>query len=195
MISSIKGTLTYKTGEYVVVEVGGIGFKVIVPTSTLESLGTVGDTVTLMTHMHVREDILALYGFSTDQERRMFELLINISGVGPKAAISILSATPLDSLYTAIALGNPEILTRIPGIGAKTAGRIVLELKGKIDPNYAASRPSELANADTEVLAALTNLGYSVVEAQTALRSLPADGNLSTEDKILQALRYFAEHK
>lgn len=178
-----------------VVEVGGIGFKVFVPASTLESIGSVGETVTLLTHMHVREDILALYGFSTDQERRMFELLLNVSGVGPKAAIGILSATRMEALYTAIASGNADILTRIPGIGAKTAGRIVLELKGKIDSRYAASGSPESAITDADVLAALTNLGYSVAEAQAAIRSLPVDGNLSTEDKILQALRYFAEHR
>ncbi|MBI2955076.1 MAG: Holliday junction branch migration protein RuvA [Chloroflexi bacterium] len=195
MISSIRGTVASKTGEYVVVEVGGIGFKILAPTSTLDGLGAVGEPVTLMTHLHVREDNLSLFGFVSDQERRMFELLLNVSGVGPKAALNILSATPLESLYTAIASGNSDILTRIPGIGAKTAGRIVLDLKGKIDPRHATSRPADVASADADVLAALTNLGYSLVEAQSAVRALPNEGVLSAEDKIVQALRYFAEQR
>ncbi|MCL5265229.1 MAG: Holliday junction branch migration protein RuvA [Chloroflexi bacterium] len=195
MISSVRGTILQKTSEYVVVDVGGIGFKVFVTSTTLGALGAVGDTATLMTHMYVREDNLSLYGFATDEERRMFELLLGVSGVGPKMAIGILSTAALDSLRVAIASGSTDTLTRVPGIGAKLAGRIVLELKGKIDPRSVAGREPELVATDPDVLAALTNLGYSVVEAQSAIRSLPTDASISTEEKILQALRYFAEQR
>jgi Holliday junction DNA helicase RuvA len=195
MIASVKGTLTLTTGEYVVIDVGGIGFKIFTSTSTLDVLGSNGETVTLLTHLHVREDNLTLFGFATEPELRIFELLLSVSGVGPKAALGILSAMPVDSLFTAIAAGSADLLTRIPGVGTKTAGRIVLELKNKIDSRHAAVRPVEMAASDVDVLAALTGLGYSLAEAQAAVRSLPANNSLSTEEKILQALRYFGEQR
>lgn len=192
MISSVKGILRKRSTEFVVVEVGGVGFKVHVPASTLSVLGDVGDLVALHTHLHLREDNLALYGFATEDEMSTFELLLNVSGVGPRAALSILSATSVDSLRLAIASGNVEMLTRIPGIGAKTAGRIVLELKGKIDVSSLRAADSEAAVGDSDVLAALINLGYSPAEAQAAIRSCPRDGNSAVEDRIVAALRYFA---
>lgn len=192
MISSVKGILQKRSTEFVVVEVGGVGFKVHVPASTLSVLGGVGDPVALHTHLHLREDNLALYGFATEDELSTFELLLNVSGVGPRAALSILSATSVDSLRLAIASGNVEMLTRIPGIGAKTAGRIVLELKGKIDVTSLRTADSEAAVDDSDVLAALINLGYSPAEAQAAIRSCPRDGKSTVEDRIVAALRYFA---
>ncbi len=192
MISSLRGVLTQRGSDFAIVEVGGVGFKVSSPTSTLSTLGDIGDKVQVLTHLYLREDNLALYGFATEGERQIFELLLNVSGVGPRVALSILSAMSVDSIRAAIGAGSAETLTRIPGIGAKLAGRLILELKGKIDTRGLVGQAVEIAPTDADVLAALTNLGYSVAEAQAALRSLPKDGEMGTEERILAALRYFA---
>lgn len=192
MISSIKGILQKRSTEFVIVEVGGVGFKVYVPASTLTAIGDLGDIVALHTHLHLREDNLALYGFATEDELSTFELLINVSGVGPRAALSVLSAVSVDSLRLAIASGNVEMLTRVPGIGTKTAGRIVLELKGKIDVSSLKPADSGVFVDDADVLGALVNLGYSLAEAQSAIRSCPREGNPPVEDRILAVLRYLA---
>lgn len=193
MISSLRGTLLRTTAEYVIVEVGGVGFKVFVPTSTLATLGSSGDRITLHTHLHIREDNLSLFGFSTEEELSTFELLIGVSGVGPKVALAVLSASSTDSLRMAIATGNAEMLRRIPGVGAKTAGRIILELKGKIDTTALSPREADGFVGDAEVYSGLVNLGYSPAEAQAAVRSLPPDGGSTIEERIVAALRYFAE--
>ncbi len=193
MISSIRGILQKTTTESIVVEVGGVGFKVFVPTSTLSMLGNIGDSVSLVTHLHIREDNLSLYGFATEDELSTFELLINVSGIGPKVGLSILSASSIDSLRLAIATGNVETLKRIPGIGAKTAGRIILDLKGKIDATSITPREAGSAIGDADVFGALLNLGYSPAEAQEAIQSLPPDGSSNLEERIVAALRYFSE--
>ncbi|MCL5960940.1 MAG: Holliday junction branch migration protein RuvA [Chloroflexi bacterium] len=193
MISSITGIIKKKSSEFVVVEAGGLGYKVFVPGSTLTALGALGDAAALHTHLHMREDNLSLYGFATEEELSTFELLINVSGVGPKAALSILSSSTVDALRLAIATGNTEMLRRIPGIGAKTAGRIILDLKGKIDLSTVKTPESASIADDSDVLSALVNLGYSPVEAQAAIRSSPQDGTAPVEERIVAALRYFAE--
>ncbi|MBI4317809.1 MAG: Holliday junction branch migration protein RuvA [Chloroflexi bacterium] len=192
MISSLRGLLAHRANDHVIVEVGGVGFKVSIPVSTLATLGDIGDRVHLLTFLYIREDNLALYGFATEDERQVFELLLSVSGVGPRVALGILSAMSPDTFRASIATGNTAVLTRIPGIGSKLAGRIALELKGKIDARSVTGQALEIAGTDSDVLAALTNLGYSATEAQAAVRSLPTDGSQSTEDRILAALRYFA---
>jgi holliday junction DNA helicase RuvA len=192
LIASVRGHLQARSADTVVVDVGGIGLRVLVPTSTLARLGGVGEAVSLQTYLYVREDILALYGFSTAEEREMFELLLTVSGVGPRLALALLSGASVDSLRLAIGTGNAEGLTGIPGIGRKLAARIVLELKGKVDVRGAESAPSlGLANGDAEVLAALAGLGYPAVDAQRAVQALPKDTDLSVEEKIVLALRQF----
>lgn len=192
MIASVRGHLQARSADTVVVDVGGIGLRMLVPTSTLARLGGVGEAVSLQTYLYVREDILALYGFSTAEEREMFELLLTVSGVGPRLALALLSGASVDSLRLAIGTGNAEGLTGIPGIGRKLAARIVLELKGKVDVRGAEAAPSlGLASGDAEVLAALAGLGYPAVDAQRAVQSLPKDSDLSVEERIVLALRQF----
>ncbi|MCL4395309.1 MAG: Holliday junction branch migration protein RuvA [Chloroflexi bacterium] len=192
MIASLAGTLEARLPESAVVNVGGIGFKVHAPTQTLAALGAIGQQVRLLTLLYVRQDQLSLYGFATAEELRMFELLLTVSGIGPKVGIAILSSAPLDVLHVAIATGNAEPLTRIPGIGRKTAARLVLELKGKIAAGELAPDVSVATMEDAEILAALTSLGYTAGEAQLAIRAIPADTGTTVEERITAALRYFA---
>ncbi|MCL4459526.1 MAG: Holliday junction branch migration protein RuvA [Chloroflexi bacterium] len=191
MISCVRGVLETRTGEYAIVNVGGLSFRIYAPTSTLREIGSIGEAVHLFTHLYVREDNLSLYGFATEDELHMFELLLTISGVGPKAATAILSAVPVPHLQIAIASGNADFLTRVPGIGRKMAGRIILELKGKVAAEGLTAPLSIVAPADADILAALTNLGYSASEAQAAIRSLPDDHTLTIEERIILALRFF----
>jgi len=192
VIASLTGTLEARTAEHAVINVGGVGLKVSAPTQTLAALGAIGQQARLVTLLYVRQEHLALYGFATDEELRMFELLLTVSGIGPKAGIAILSSAPMDVLRVAIATGNADPLTRIPGIGRKMAARIVLELKGKIAAGDLVSSTTVATVEDAEILAALTSLGYTTGEAQAAIRSLAADVGNSVEDRIIAALRYFA---
>ena len=195
MIAAIRGVLEARTADYAIVGVGGLSFKVLAPTSTLAQLGDIGDEVKLHTHLYAREDNLSLFGFSSELELKMFELLLTVSGVGPKAAVNILSAASLDVLCTAIASGNAGLLTKIPGIGRKTAERVILELRGKVDVAGVPAATSAGRTDDDEVVAALVNLGYSTAEAQSAVRSLPPVASASLEDRILLALQHFAERR
>ena len=192
MIASVEGVLELQSPGSIVVRVGGIGLRLQVPTTLQGRIGSVGDVVRLSTHLHVREDNLALFGFGSDEELRMFELLLTVSGVGPRLALTLLSATSVEMLSQALASGKPEALTGVPGVGKKLAGRLVLELKGKVEAPVALAAAVPGSALDGDVLAALTGLGYSVAEAQSAIRSLPDDAELTTEERIVRALRYFA---
>jgi len=191
MIAGLNGTLAGRLGDSLLVDVQGVVFQVHVPASTLSQAGNSGDPVRLHTYLYVREDTLALYGFSTVEERDFFLLLLTVSGVGPKSALAILSSLPFDDLRLAIASGNADLLGRTPGIGKKTAEKIVFHLKGKVTAPPGRGIPSPV-RTDPDLLAALTGLGYSMVEAQMAIASLPADPDLTLEDKIRLALSYFA---
>lgn len=193
MIVTVRGVLEARYSDAVVVGVGGISLRLPVPASTLARLGPVGERVTLHTHLYVREDNLTLYGFATQEELELFELLLTVSGVGPRVALALLSGASVESLRLAIGSGNAELLTTIPGVGRKLAGRLVLDLKGKIQSRGLPGVVAAAAAADVEVLAALTNLGYSVADAQRAIQSLPPDASLSTEEKIVLALRHFSQ--
>ena len=190
MIASVRGVLLVKGADHVVVEVGGLGVKVHVPASLVERLGTVGDEVTLSTHLLVREDDLSLYGFATGEELKLFEMLLRVSGIGPRTAMGMMSALAPESLKQAIAAGDVVALSRIPGLGKKTAERLVLDLRDKVGAVavQAAMPFSGLTVAEAEVMAALTSLGYSAAEAQQAVRALPAE-QMTLEEKILSALR------
>jgi holliday junction DNA helicase RuvA len=191
VIAAVDGTLEARLAEGVVVRVGGVSLLVQTPVSTLARLGPEGSAVRLYTHLHVREDVLALYGFLSREELRAFELLITISGIGPKLALALLANLSVEALHVAIAGGNVDALTGIPGIGKRTAGRIVLELRDKIGPAPTGG-PALPQTASEELIGALTSLGYSAVQIQSALRTLPADPSLSLEDKIILALRGLA---
>lgn len=190
MITNLKGRLEAKGEDYVVVNVGGIGFKVHVPTSFLGELGGIGEQVRLFTHLHVRENELALYGCGSKEKLTLFELLLSVSGIGPKTALAVLSTLSVDSLQLALAQGKPEILARAPGIGMKTAKKLIFELKDKLEVELVPAAPFP-TEADVEVIEALTSLGYSVAEAQRALQSVPKEVT-EVEERVRSALSYFA---
>jgi len=190
MIASLKGKLESLGGDGAVIDVGGIGFRVYMPTSTLTTLGAVGGEVKLYTHLHLREDNATLYGFASSGELELFRVLIGITGLGPRLALAIISAMDIESLAAAIATGNADLLTGIPGIGKKMANRLVLELKDKLGAGLAIAPAAQAAQENADVLAALTSLGYSVSEATRAVADLPREQGLSLEDKVKLALGF-----
>ena len=192
MIANLKGRIEAIGKDYLVVGVGGIGFKVYVPTSVLETSEGLGRQVELFTHLHVRENELTLYGCGSEDALALFELLLGVSGVGPRVALAMLSTMSPDSLRLAIAQGNAVALTRVPGIGPKMAKKIVFHLKDRIAVEVGPEAVPFLTDADAEVIAALTSLGYSVVEAQSAIQSLPAE-EMEIEERVRLALAYFAK--
>jgi Holliday junction DNA helicase RuvA len=191
MIASLYGKLQALGSDWAIINVGGIGFQVYMPTSTLSTLGAIGKEVGLHTHLHLREDNVTLYGFATAEELGLFETLIGVSGLGPRLALAMLSTMSVEKLAIAIATSNVDVLTVVPGIGKKTANRIILELKDKIAAGLMAVPAAQFAEENTEVLAALTSLGYSISEATRAIATLPPDQALSLEEKIKLALAYF----
>ena len=191
MIASLHGKLESVGSDGAIINVGGIGFRVYMPTSTLSTLGKIGEEVELHTYLHLREDNAALYGFASTDELGLFQNLISVSGLGPKLALAMLSAMNIERLTMAIATSSADLLTEIPGIGKKMANRLILELKEKIGAGWITTPAVQLAEENAEVVAALTSLGYSVSEATRAVASLPPDSELSLEDKVKQALAYF----
>jgi Holliday junction DNA helicase RuvA len=188
MIATLHGKIQSRTDDSLVVNIGGIGFRVRVPSTTLANLGAVGSDVELFTHLRVREDELSLYGFASEDELRLFETLMTVSGIGPKVAMNVISSASIDTLRVAIAQGNVDVLTAIPGIGKKTAQRLALELKGKVDVSGLGA-VSELTAVDADVVDALINLGYSAAEAARAARSVPSTAK-TIEDRVRVALQY-----
>ena len=191
MIASLRGTLEELSSDWAIINVGGIGFQVYTSTTTLSTLGAIGKEVRLYTHLHLREDNVALYGFASAEELGLFQSLIGVSGLGPKLALAMLSAMDVEKLAMAIATGSSDLLTVIPGIGKKMAQRLVLELKDKIGAGWITTPAAQLAQENTEVLAVLTSLGYSVSEANRAIAALPPASDLSLEERIKLALQYF----
>jgi len=191
MIASLYGKLESLGSDGAIINVGGIGFRVYMPTSTLSTLGKIGEDVKLHTYFHLREDNAALYGFASTDELGLFQNLISVSGLGPKLALAMLSAMNIERLTMAIATSSVDLLTEIPGIGKKVANRLILELKEKIGAGWITTPAVQLAEENAEVVAALTSLGYSVSEATKAVASLPPASELSLEDRVKQALAYF----
>jgi Holliday junction DNA helicase RuvA len=187
MIDFIRGTVVELSPDGVVVSVGGVGLRLLVPPAGLSRLPRPGAEVTLHTHLQVREDALTLYGFLTREERDLFVRLLTVNGVGPKLALGALSALPAQRLAAVIAAGDVDTLARLPGIGRKTAQRIVLDLKGKL------AAPGAVAAAPTGVLAvaaeALRSLGYTQAEIAAALATLPQDEDLTEEEAVRRAFQ------
>jgi len=181
MIASLNGKVESLGADGAIINVGGIGFQVYMPTSTLSILGAVGEEVKVYTHFHLREDNATLYGFASAEELGLFQTLIGVSGLGPKLAVAMLSAMDAEKLTMAIATGNAELLAEVPGIGKKMANRLILELKEKIGAGWITTPAAQLAQENTEVLAALTAMGYSVSEANSAVATLPTASNLPLE--------------
>ena len=193
MIGRLTGILREKNPPQVLLDVGGIGYEVDVPMSTFYSLPRIGDTVTLCTHLAIREDAHLLYGFATERERHAFRALIRISGVGAKTALALLSGMDVDGLAEAVVLQETARLTRVPGIGKKTAERLLLELKGKFGPILeGAGGATPASDHAGDILRALLSLGYSEREATLAAKQLPADASVS--DGIKQALKLLARN-
>jgi Holliday junction DNA helicase RuvA len=190
MIGRIQGIVVEKNFPQVIVSCHGVGYEIDVPMSTFYPLPRTGEEVTLLTHLVVREDAHLLYGFLTSGERTAFRQLLKISGVGPKVALAVLSGLSVDDLAAAVTNGDAGRLTRVPGIGKKTAERLVLELRDKVPKVIGAAR-AESPDGGGDVIGALLGLGYNEREAQAAVKQLPAD--LQLADAIRQALRLLAK--
>lgn len=192
MIASVQGSLQSIRDQSIVVLVGGVGLEIFVPTGVFNALDGIGQQVELLTHLVVREDSLTLYGFMTEENRRIFELLIGVPGIGPRLGIAVLSSLSPEMLANAIQNDEPEVIARVPGIGKKTAQKIALELSGKLLPVDLPPGLAAVSDVDTEVLSALAELGYSIVEAQAAIQSIPRDTPNDVEERLRIALSYFA---
>ncbi len=179
MIGRLKGTLLEKAPPAILLDVSGVGYEVDVPMSTFCNLPEAGAEVTLLTHFVVREDAMLLYGFATAAEREAFRALIRISGVGPRIALAVLSGLTVEQLASAVEAGEAGLLTRIPGIGKKTAERLILELKGKLKGAAFAGLSSAEGASRADIVSALGALGYSEREAMSAVKTLPVDVGVS----------------
>jgi Holliday junction DNA helicase RuvA len=188
MIATLEGILEYRGNDSIIINVGGIGFRVHVPSSTLSQLGAVKGKVSLYTHLHVREDNVSLYGFASSEELALFKNLISVSGVGPKLALALLSALNPKQLVRAITSGDIDLLSQAPGIGKKMASRLVVELRGKLEKEWK-EVALPLAPESADVISALTGLGYSLAEATKAISKIPVSEELSLEEKIKMALQ------
>jgi Holliday junction DNA helicase RuvA len=191
MIASLNGRITDKGSDFAILEVSGLGFQVFVPSPHIEEI-RVGETVFLHTYLVVREDSLTLYGFSTVEEREYFILLIGVSGVGPRIALATLSTLNPETIRRAVFQEQPEIFTRVPGIGKKGAQKISIHLQDRIKDVDGLEPVAAMDDTDTQVLEALVALGYSVVEAQAALQTIPKDAPDEIESRIRLALQYFS---
>jgi len=189
MIGRLSGLLAEKTPPQVLLDVGGVGYEVDVPMSTFYNLPAVGERVILLTHFVVREDAQLLYGFLTAAERSTFREVVKISGVGPRTALSILSGLSVAELAQAVSTQDSARLVKVPGIGKKTAERLLLELKGKLGPDLSLAPSAVIGEAGSDIVQALMALGYNEREAQAALKALPAGVGVSEGIKLaLKAL-------
>jgi Holliday junction DNA helicase RuvA len=191
MIASLRGRIQIKEADILVLDVNGVGYEVFATRSTLDK-GYVDDEIFVWTRMIVREDAMTLYGFSNQPERDMFDALLKVSGVGPRLALQILSNMTLDNLRSAVASEHPESLTRVPGIGQKTARKILLELKDKLPTGLDALPVGEFGNLNADVMDALIALGFSVVEAQSAIQALPMSAPQDAQERIRLCLQFLS---
>ncbi len=189
MIAQLRGRLADKRPNKVLIDVGGVGYQVHIPLSTFYALGELREEVTLLVHTHLREDAIALYGFLTAREKHFFELLISASGVGPGLALKILSGMSVDELVPAIRRGDLAQLVRIPGVGKKTAERIVVELRDKLAVMEAAeeAKPASRTGLEADVVSALLNLGYDRRAAEKAVEEAQRNGADSSFEALLRA--------
>ena len=190
MIATLRGEISQIEENALILEIGGVGLRVFVP-ATLRTRSKAGEAVLLYTHLVVREDALTLYGFESQADRELFNLLLGVDGVGPKVALSVLSSMSLDAVQRAVFADEAELLSRVPGVGKKTAQKMALHLKDKLRPTDALAQVASMSDTDGEVLAALTALGYSVIEAQTAIQSIAKDAPDDVEERLRLALQYF----
>ncbi|MGH2808233.1 MAG: Holliday junction branch migration protein RuvA [Actinomycetota bacterium] len=193
MIGFVRGEVASRTIDGCTLDVGGVGYTLACSATTMASLPSVGEQARVWTHLHVREDALALFGFSTESERTMFGALLSVSGVGPKVALQICSAFAPDAFRRALVTDDVDSITAVPGIGKKTAARVVLELKEKLDlPDLAVVGSNKGADTLSKARSALENLGYSPHEVRAALGSLAPNDGETVEDVVRSALRVLA---
>ncbi len=188
MISHITGEVILKNDKFVIIDVSGVGYKVYISIDSIRKIGVKGEKVNLWTYLSVRENVLDLYGFMNYAEVDLFEMLIGISGVGPKSALGIMGVAPLDTLKSAIASGDTSYLTKVSGIGKKNAEKIILELRDKLGAIESESKTG-VFSADTDVIDALQALGYSATEAREALKEVPKE-TTGASKKITEALKH-----
>lgn len=192
MIATLRGEVSQIEENALIVEVGGVGLRIFVP-APVRVNAKAGEILFLFTHLVVREDALTLYGFESQADRDLFNILLGVDGVGPKVALSVLSTLTLETIQRAIFADEEELLSKVPGVGKKTAQKMAIHLKDKLKPTDALGKIAALTDYDSEVLAALTALGYSVVEAQAALQSLPKDAPKDVEERLRLALQYIGK--
>ena len=191
MIASLDGLVQSKEKDALVINVGGVGFHVHVPATLLDRC-ELNHNFHLFTYLLVRENMLALYGFESEEQRGFFLLLLEVNGVGPKVAMAILSVLSLDTIRNGVISEEPAIFNRVPGVGRKTAEKILLHLKDKVPSLPGVTGAQDFSDVDGEVVDALTTLGYSVIEAQRAIQAIPKDVQQDVESKLLYALKYFS---
>ena len=189
MIASLSGTILKIEESSLVVNVGGVGVRAFVPKTVLEDVGGVGRSVRLHTHLIVREQELSLYGFETEEDLQLFEVLLGVNGVGPKVALSILATLSPELLKSAIMREETAVLQRVPGIGKKTAERIMFQLRDKLDLSLVSTAVPLVSDVDADVIDFLTGLGFSIVEAQSALQNIPRDVK-SFDERVQMALQH-----
>ncbi|MBK6328827.1 MAG: Holliday junction branch migration protein RuvA [Chloroflexi bacterium] len=189
MIASLSGTIQFIGPDHLVIKVGGVGVRVFVPKTVLEDVGGVGRSIMLHTHLIVREQDLSLYGFESTEDLQLFEVLLTVNGVGPKVALAILSTLSPELLKSAIMREETAVLQRVPGIGKKTAERMMFQLRDKLDLSQASSNMPLVADIDADVIDILTSLGFSIVEAQSALQKLPREVK-NVDERVQLALQY-----
>ncbi|CAA9571369.1 MAG: RuvA [uncultured Thermomicrobiales bacterium] len=192
MIAGLRGTVAAKLADALLVDVGGVVYRVGTSATTLDAVGGEGNPVRLHTFLFVRQDQLTLYGFAGPEELRLFETLIGVAGVGPRLACAILSRVRVDALHDAILREDADLLATVPGVGKKTAARLILELRGKLVPAGPLPAAGSAAHADSEVIEALQALGYTAAEAHAAATLLPRDGAMTAEERVVAALRELA---
>jgi Holliday junction DNA helicase RuvA len=204
MIAAVRGKLEWMGPDSILIDISGVSLRLFVPAAILDELGPIGGEIKLYTHLYVREDQLTLYGFKNPEQLALFNLLLGVAGVGPRAALNVLSNASTEAVQLAIARSDADFLKKVPGIGAKTASRIILELKGKLVETTPATRAGAgkqaLGQASPEktlerlrITEALSGLGYSSAEIQASLAALPQAENLSLEEQVLAALRYLGQ--
>ncbi len=190
MISSLSARIQDILSDSLIVEVGGVGLQVYIPAPLKDRL-SIGDNTLLYTHLVVREDALTLYGFESKDARSIYRLLLGVNGVGPRLALAVLSTLSPDEIRGAVLQERLDVFNHVPGIGKKTAQKIIIQLQDKIPAEAGLAPISVLAEGDVEVVAALSALGYSVVEAQSAIQSIPKDAPEDVETRLRLALQYF----
>ncbi len=189
MIASLSGSILKIEESSLIIGVGGVGIRVFVPRTVLEDVGGVGRTLLLHTHLIVREQELALYGFEAAADLQLFEVLLSVRGIGPKVALAILGTLSPELLKSAVMREETAVLQRVPGIGKKTAERIMFQLRDKLDLSQVSTAVPLVSDMDTDVIDFLTGLGFSIVEAQSALQNIPRDVK-SFDERVQTALRH-----